>query len=108
LLLFATLTPVTQEPWFKASQLAPHFQWIATWIRQKLPEHIQEHLQPYTANADTTTPPPVPTAPKTNTPPAADPDNPPDKVSLTPNPAAVPPTAGPAPSVNNMNSADAA
>lgn len=43
--LVAGMTPVPQDPWWKASQLMHYFQDMAIWIRQFLPADIAKSIQ---------------------------------------------------------------
>jgi membrane protein required for colicin V production len=40
LILLAGLTPFPADPWWQASQLIPHFQELAIWLKQFLPADI--------------------------------------------------------------------
>jgi membrane protein required for colicin V production len=40
LVLFAGLTPLPEDPWWKESQLIPHFQKLALWLRNYIPSGL--------------------------------------------------------------------
>ncbi len=44
LLMMASLTPMPQEQWWKASLLIPQFQPIEAWLHSLLPKEVAEHL----------------------------------------------------------------
>lgn len=44
LVLLAGLTPFPEDPWWKASVLAPYFQELALWLRDLLPQDIAERF----------------------------------------------------------------
>jgi membrane protein required for colicin V production len=45
LVLVAGMTPVPQDPWWKASQLMHYFQDMAIWLRQFLPADIAKSIR---------------------------------------------------------------
>lgn len=40
LVLVATVTPIAEQPWWQEAQLPPHFQPLASWLRQYLPTNL--------------------------------------------------------------------
>lgn len=40
-----SLTPLTQEPWWKESRLLPTFQSLAGWLRGKIPSDYNDYLK---------------------------------------------------------------
>ena len=44
LVLFAGLTPMPRDPWWKQSVFVPHAQQIALWIRDRLPPEVAENI----------------------------------------------------------------
>ncbi len=44
LVMLAGLTPLPDTPWWKESQLIPHFQNLAVWLRDHIPEGLGQHL----------------------------------------------------------------
>jgi membrane protein required for colicin V production len=45
LVLAAGFTPLPQDPWWRESLLLPHFQEIALWLRDFLPEELAQNLE---------------------------------------------------------------
>jgi membrane protein required for colicin V production len=45
LVLLAGLTPLPQDPWWKASKLIPPFQSLALWLRGQLPQHLANSVK---------------------------------------------------------------
>jgi membrane protein required for colicin V production len=45
LMLFAGLTPVTQDPWWQQSRAIQSMMPLAEWAEQFLPEYIQEYME---------------------------------------------------------------
>lgn len=45
IVLFAGLTPMPSEVWWQESNLVPHFQEIAVWIQQWMPEDIASRFK---------------------------------------------------------------
>lgn len=45
IVLFAGLTPMPSEVWWQESDLVPHFQEIAVWIQQWMPEDIASRFK---------------------------------------------------------------
>ncbi len=45
LILLAGLTPLPQDPWWKASQLIPPFQNLALWLKDRLPSNVADYLK---------------------------------------------------------------
>mgnify|MGYP002725656356 CR=1 FL=1 len=44
LVLLAGLTPLPQDSWWHESLLLPHFQEIAGWLREQLPDHLRSYF----------------------------------------------------------------
>lgn len=44
LIMLAKLTPLPQDPWWKASVLLPHFQPVVEWLHNLLPQSVTQHL----------------------------------------------------------------
>jgi membrane protein required for colicin V production len=44
LVLLGALTVMPQEPWWNNSLLLPHFERLAVWMRDFLPEHLASHF----------------------------------------------------------------
>lgn len=45
LVLVAGLTPLPQDPWWRHSQLLPHFQGTALWLRNLLPPELAQNFR---------------------------------------------------------------
>ncbi len=45
LVLLAGLTPLPQDPWWKASQFIPRFEGLAAWMKEQLPPEYAERFQ---------------------------------------------------------------
>ena len=41
---FVRATPLSEDPWWQESQLAPHFSKIAEWLRQNMPEEFATYF----------------------------------------------------------------
>lgn len=52
LMLLAALTPMPQDPWWRDSQIIPHLEPYATWVKGLLPAELSRHFE--------FTPPPAP------------------------------------------------
>jgi membrane protein required for colicin V production len=46
ILLFAKLTPIVDQEWFKESKVLPKFAWLEEWIHRVMPKEVQQYLQP--------------------------------------------------------------
>lgn len=44
LVLLAGLTPLPEDPWWKESQLIPHFQRLALWLRNFIPSNLAGYI----------------------------------------------------------------
>jgi len=44
LVMLAGLTPLPDAPWWKDSQLIPHFQSLAIWLREHIPEGLGQYV----------------------------------------------------------------
>jgi membrane protein required for colicin V production len=44
LVLLAGLTPLPEDPWWKESQLIPHFQKLALWLRNYIPSGLAGYI----------------------------------------------------------------
>lgn len=44
LILLAGFTPLPEDPWWKESQLIPHFQKLALWLRNFIPSGLAGHI----------------------------------------------------------------
>jgi membrane protein required for colicin V production len=45
LMLLASLTPMPQDPWWRNSQLIPHLEPYAIWVKNLLPTEVGQHFE---------------------------------------------------------------
>lgn len=44
LVFFLKATPLSQDPWWQASKLQPHFSKLADWAKQRMPDELAEYF----------------------------------------------------------------
>jgi membrane protein required for colicin V production len=48
LVFLVGFTAFTRDPWWKESVLLPQFQRVASWLEQRVPANVREHIHPQT------------------------------------------------------------
>ena len=50
---FIKATPLSEDPWWQQSQLAPHFSKVSEWLREKMPEEFSNYFSFGESNKET-------------------------------------------------------
>jgi membrane protein required for colicin V production len=88
LVFLVGFTAFTRDPWWRESMLLPQFQRVASWLEQRVPADVREHIHPDAVLDHLPSLPPAPHAPISGAPPSpASTVSPPAATSATSHPA---------------------